>query len=133
MRREAQFQTLFRHWLMANKGKFTNAAFELKQTTGDSLPYSALAEHQEAYLEAVQHPTQGVLYKIPDDSRGIKPFDFVYLKMAQSWIVIRFPKFFCVIEYDNFLGFKLLSKRKSITSEEARRISTHCVKIGSTR
>lgn len=133
MRREAEFQSLFRHWLKANADKFDSCAFELKQTTNDSIPFDALAEHQDAALVAVQQTATGLLYKIPDDSRGIKPFDFVYLRDADAWVVIRFPAFFVVIDRDHFDYARKHSSRKSLTSAEAKEISTYCVELGSTR
>lgn len=133
MRREAEFQNLFRHWLKANAGLFDSCAFELKQTTGDSIPFDALAEHQDAALDAVQQVETGLLYKIPDDSRGIKPFDFVYLRDADAWVVIRFPKFFVVIDRDDFEYARKHSDRKSLTGDQAREISTHYVDLGRKR
>ncbi len=126
-KREADFGTLFRHWLKANQDKFESAGFELKQTRTNRLRFDAVVDHQIAALDAVQQPYTGLLYKAPDDSRGIKPFDFFYLKDADGWIVIRYPDFFCVIDIDDFRDERNSSKEKSLTSERAKYIATWIV------
>lgn len=128
MKREAEFQTLFRHWLRANP--MMTAAFELKQTRTDSLPFSDVQEHQIFALESVaEKKGKGLLYKIPDDSRGIKPFDMVYLRAARAFVVIRYPKCFCIIDVDAFTKEKRESDRKSLTSERARSIAQYTVDL----
>lgn len=126
-KREAAFQTLFRHWVRS-KPSLPTGAYELKQTTTDSIPFSDVQLHQLAALEAAQSGT-GILYKIPDDSRGVKPFDMVYLQSSTAWIVIRFPKFFCVISLESFEIEKSRSERKSLTSDRARAVSTWCTDL----
>ncbi len=121
IKRESKFTTLFRHWLMANP--LWSSAFELKQTTSDSLPFSAVQEHQIDALLAVSEGKKGLLYKAPDDSRGIKPCDLLYLRNADAYVVIKYPKFFCLIDVDTFVKEKKGNKRKSLTSERAEKIA----------
>lgn len=125
-KREAEFGTLFRHWLKTQR--FTSAAFELKQTTGTSLPFSDVPDHQ---LDALQAATtdHGILYKAPDDSRGVKPFDFFYLRNEPAYIVIRYPNSFHIISVGTFLFEKERSKRKSLTQERASDIAIVSVDI----
>jgi len=126
MKREFQFGKLFRHWLKANP--MPSAAFELKQTTTDSIPFSDVKEHQiDALLAA--HAGDGFLYKIPDDSAGIKPFDFVYLNDVQAYVVIRYPGAFYLITVARFLLEKQQSTRKSLTSKRAGEIASFGVKL----
>lgn len=126
-KREADFGTLFRHWLKANP--MISAAFELKQVKSNAMPFSAVKEHQIDALMAVQSK-QGILYKAPDDSRGIKPFDFFYLRNALAFIVIKYPKFFVLIEPEDFIKERdVLSKRKSLTSARAKAIAVMCVDL----
>ncbi len=127
IKRESKFQTLFRHWLRANKSKFPSCAFELKQTTTDSLPFTAVAEHQEVAMEAAE--TEGILYKAPDDSRGSKPFDFFWLREADAWVVIRYPNFFCIISRAVFFEEKKISDRKSLISKRAKWIAHIVVEL----
>ena len=125
IKREAAFTQLFRHWLKANP--MYSAAFELKQTTTDSLPFSDVQEHQMAALMAAEG--EGLIYKAPDDSRGIKPFDIFYLRHATSYIVIKYPHFFVIILARVFGYEKAMSARKSLTSRRARELSTVCVEL----
>jgi len=119
-KREADFGRLFRHWLKTTA--MISAAFELKQTISNSLPFSDVQEHQIDALSAAASRT-GILFKIPDDSRGVKPFDFFYLRHSLAFVVIKYPRFFCLIELEAFLREKEISKRKSLTSERAKAIS----------
>ena len=126
MKKEANFTLRFRHWLKANP--MPSCAFELKQTTGTSLPFSAVAEHQIDALLASKSK-EGFLYKIPDDSRSVKPYDLFYLRNAFAYVVIRYPRAFHVIDIDTFLLEKARSKRKSLTHSRAQEISTISVKL----
>ncbi len=126
-KREANFGILFRHWIKANP--MFNSAFELKQTTTNSIPFSDVQEHQLEALMAVQINKSGLLYKIPDDSRGVKPFDYVYLKNALAFVVIKYPTCFVLIEPQKFLNERDSSKRKSLTSERAKAISSISVDL----
>ncbi len=116
MKREALFGKQFRAWVKAQP-KMRSAAFELKQTTTNSIPFSAVQEHQIDALKAVK--TSGLLYKIPDDSRGVKPFDFVFLKTAPAYVVIKYPQGFVVIDVNIFCDEKERSDRKSLTWERS--------------
>jgi len=124
-KREANFGLTFRHWLKANP--LISGAFELKQTTSNALAFNAVKEHQLDALLAAESKT-GILYKAPDDSQGIKPFDYFYLRNALSFIVIKYPKFFVLIEPERFLKEKEKKERKSLTSQRAKEIATYVVK-----
>lgn len=136
IKREANFTILFRHWLYSKKGTiFKSCAFELKQTQTDFIPWEAIKEHQIDALMAVKHGKKGLLWKLPDDSRNIKPFDLFYLKNERAYIVIKYPNFFCFIDIDKFVKEKESRKiyvskiRKSLTSDRAREISFKVVKL----
>lgn len=120
IKREANFGVLFRHWVRSVLW-LQSGAFELKQTTTGSFPFDEVQEHQLDALLAAQ--TNGILYKIPDDSRGIKPFDMVYLKATPSYVVIRYPDFFCLILVNVFIQEKKMSTRKSLLAFRARAIA----------
>lgn len=117
MKREANFQRMFNHWLKEKygqifvfklpdcgyqnpfdvfsvdaKGKFS--AWELKQTQTDSIPFSAVMDHQIKALEIVD-----------------------------GYIAIKYPSFFCVINVHVFVEEKKKSDRKSLTSSRAKEIA----------
>ncbi len=126
MKREASFTTRFRSYLRAYP--MPSSAFELKQTTTDSIPFSALQEHQADALLATKSQT-GLLYKAPDDSRSSKPYDLFYLRNAYAWVVIKYPHAFYIIDIDTFLLESKNSKRRSLTSARAKEIATLSVKL----
>lgn len=127
IKREAKFTTLFRHWVRANKRNLFSSAFELKQTTGKSIPFSDVQEHQLDALLAAKH--DGLLYKAPDDSRGIKPFDMFFLYNARAFVVIRYPDFFCLIDVEVFIEERQISERKSLTAQRAREIAHEVIEL----
>lgn len=129
-KREADFGVLFRHWLKVHK--MHNAAFELKQTTSDRLPFSSLAEHQIIGLLAAKNDS-GILYKAPDDSRSVKPFDYFYLRNALAFVVIRYPKTAEIIDIEAFIMERDRTIAKSLTSERAKAISTISIKLSTDR
>lgn len=125
IKREAKFTSVFRHWLRANP--MHSAAFELKQTTSFSLPFGTVQEHQLDGLLAAKGT--GLLYKAPDDSRGIKPCDLLYLREAEAYVVIKYPSFFVLITVDNFIFEKESSPRRSLTTVRAREIASVIVDL----
>lgn len=125
-KREANFTTYFRHWLKSNP--MVSAAFELKQTTIDSIPFDSVREHQADSLEAVCSDV-GFSFKLPDDSMGYKPFDLIYFRNEEGYVVIRYPKEFHIISIETWLIEKAHSKRKSLTCDRAREISIKSVKM----
>lgn len=118
--KEKDFQTKFTRWAKANIRE--NAAFELKLAKAPSLPFDAIAEHQVANLLSVKH--RSLTYKIPDAGFDQKPFDCFTFSGASAYIVIMFyekrgEKEFYLIDIDEFLRWKDMSKRKSLTRAEA--------------
>ena len=126
IKREAKFGLTFRAWLKAHPESFpAGAVFELKQTS-TSLPFNSVQEHQFNALLAARHGA--FLYKIPDDSRGVKPFDMAYFAQTPAFVVVKYPKHFEIISVDNFLREAKISNRKSLTSQRAGEISIISVK-----
>lgn len=128
MKREADFGGVFRHWVKANMPFTGSCAIELKQTRTNRLLFSAVQEHQLEALNAARSYI-GILYKAPDDSRGVKPFDMFFLRNAGAFIVIKYPGQFSVIGYDTFMSEKGRSKEKSLTKERAEEIAWKTVKL----
>ncbi len=123
-KREANYQTYFNKWVK-NVYKKT-AVFELKQTQGDSIPFSDVVPHQVAALEQVRNGT--FVYKIPD--AGFQnPFDSFCLTKIPAFVVFFYAKSFHLISIDTFLLEKERSKRKSLTEKRAFEISVKSIKI----
>lgn len=119
MKREAKHQTRFNHW--AKEVYKKNAVFELKQTTGSSIPFDALQPHQELALLAVNDST--FVWKIPDLGYQ-NPFDSFCLTKLPAYVVLCFPESIELIPIQGFILERERSKRKSITYERAKAIST---------
>lgn len=124
IKREKSFQTTFNHWLK-NVYKKTGA-YELKQTTTGSLPFSAVVDHQVDALLNVRHGQ--FVFKIPDAGYQ-NPFDCFSLCEQPAYVVIKYDKFFCLISIDTWLLEKGRSKRKSLTSERAKEVSVVVVPL----
>lgn len=124
MKREAKFQTIFNKWVL-NVFKKT-AAFELKQTVNDRLPFSRLKDHQAAALWNAKHNM--LTYKLVDCGYQ-NPFDSVSLKCVPAYVVIRYQQFFCLIDIDAFIKEGDESEEKSLTSARAKEIAEMCVKL----
>jgi len=120
-KREATFQSKFNRFL---KHKFLKEnggrsfVFELKHANGAPLPYSAVLPHQRDALKAAKNG--GLVYKIPDDSRGYKPFDCFALSSIEAYVVILYRHTFYMIDIDRFLVKEMLSKQKSLSEEDAK-------------
>lgn len=121
MRREASFQTKFSRYLRYGYTGPT-AAFELKFVEGNSVPFNALRTHQRDSLLAAKHGR--LVYKIPDDSVGFKPFDCFALKGTDAFVVIGFGdgRVF-LIDIDDWCREEKESERKSLTVERAEQLA----------
>jgi penicillin-binding protein-related factor A (putative recombinase) len=118
MKREAKFNSLFNKWLK-NVYKRTGA-FELKQCD-TSLPFSDVKPHQVEALQQVRHGT--LVYKIPD--AGFQnPFDCFCMSEQPAYVVIKFTKGVAIVPIDTFVLESQRSKRRSLTWDRAKELST---------
>lgn len=122
--KERDFQTTFNHWLKAVHKK--TGAFELKQTKGNALPFTAVVPHQVQALLQVKNGT--LVFKIPDSGYQ-NPFDVFSLTREEAFVVIKYPNFFCLIDILDWCNEIERSDRKSLTSERACEIATTIVRI----
>ena len=119
MKREANFQTTFNHYLKSVHKK--TGAFELKQTKTNSIAFDLVVPHQEQALLNVKNGT--FVYKIPD--MGFQnPFDCFCMVSEDAFVVIKYPDFFCMIDINDWVQEKKISGRKSLTSTRAKEIAT---------
>lgn len=123
MKKEANFNTYFNHWLKEVYKK--TGAFELKQCSG-SLPFSAVAPHQ---LEALLQVHNGTLvYKIPDVGYQ-NPFDCLCMAGERAFIVIKYPSCFVLIDPETWQLESKRSKRRSLTEARAKQLSNLTIEL----
>lgn len=122
--REAKSAVLFRHWLRANPQ--ISGSYEIKDTRGKNyINFNEVTEQQLNYGLAIRG-NKGTLIRV----QGVngEP-DYIYLRNAPSWIVIRYPKSFEVISVEAFIQEKEKSKKKSLLLSRAKDISVISVKL----
>jgi len=126
--KESDFQTAFR-----DKNTI-HGVFELKFCKGKSLPFSALAKHQEEALLAASSP-EGLFHKITDQPifagskvrfTKPKPFDCFRLRNMDAFVVVmwwvpRKKKKVYYIRIQNWILARKEARRKSITEKIAYR------------
>ena len=122
-KREADFGIRLKHWLAKNP-QFS-CAYELKQTTTDSIPFDALEVQQVAYLRRISGP-EGELVRIIG-TKG-EP-DYVWLRNFPANVVVKYPRSFEVISIGTWVLEKSKSTRKSLTSARAKEISVISVRL----
>ena len=126
--KERDFQTEF-----AKRNKIIGV-FELKFCKGTSLPFSALASHQEQALLDISS-SSGLFHKITDspffkDPAGKmrftkpKPFDCFYLAYTPAYVVVMFwqprkKKKAYYIRIEDWIKLRKHAGRKSMTEEMA--------------
>lgn len=118
-KREANFQTIFNQYL---RKKRLVGFFELKDAKGDSLPFSAVKEHQLSGL--ISASNMGFVWKLSDEDSRQKPFDCFYASPANGYVVIKYGKVFYIILAQTFELERDLSTRKSLTKQRAKELST---------
>lgn len=79
-------QAAFSRWVQ-NRWSGGTAAFELKRVLNQSLPLSALKEHQ--YLALKQVAGNGIYHKIADGGFSQSPFDCFFL-VGKSYLVVAY-------------------------------------------
>ena len=116
---EAKFQTIFNQYL---RKKRMVGFFELKEAHGNSIPFSAVKEHQLSGLIAASN--NGFIWKLSDEDQREKPFDCMYAGQAPGYVVIKFGKVFYIMTAQVFEEERDLSTRKSLTRQRAKELST---------
>jgi hypothetical protein len=132
--KERNIQVLFGKWLQGTKLPYP-AAFELKITKKDSIPFKSVKEHQITALLAVKG--DGLYHKITDQPWIVgrpaftykKPFDCLWLNGIQGYIGVIFyiprqSKVLYLIEAETWHEESILSSRKSLTRKRASELAS---------
>lgn len=119
IKHESKSAILFRHWIKANP--FKTSAIETKDTRGkDYLNFNEISEAQLNWGMAIKSD-KGVLVRVQAIVEGMP--DYIYLRNEPAYIVIKYPKFFVLIDVEDFIEEKTISKKRSLTAERALKIS----------
>ena len=129
---EKHMQSIFGKYLKAHLPQ-QNEVYELKMTSGTSIPFKAVREHQVENLRVAEE--KDFYHKIADQpvSYGIgskyrftipKPFDCLSMTKSKAYVVVWFykprkEKVFIKMRIKDFLEMKKYAKRKSFTEEMA--------------
>lgn len=127
--KESSFGVLFGHWIKAYADKLDlqSCTFELKQTSTDSLPFSAVEQGQADHALAVRWASHGALIRVASGTAGAP--DYVFYRYAPAFIAIKYPSGFVLIDIDTFLLEKERSKRRSLTWTRACEIAWKVVQL----
>ena len=125
---EAKFGIEFRKWLKENcHGEYDmrSCSLELKHTRGRaSLPFDEVKPEQLAYASQIEG--NGALIRV----QGLKGEpDYIWLTNATAWIVVRYRRFWCMIEAQQFVWERDKGKSKSLSEERARAIASIIVEV----
>lgn len=123
-REEAKFGLIFRRWWEKNPRRGT---FELKDTRGKNyLSFSEVKDAQIRYGRLVSSK-KGVLIRLEPTIEGIP--DYGGYREDPAYIVIRYPKFFCLISIETFLLEKSRFSVGPLTAARARDIAVLVVEL----
>ena len=121
---ESKFSLKFRSWWRANR---MNGVFELKDSRGaSSIPFSEIKEEQiDSGL--ANKSKRGNLIRVQSGTIGTG--DYIGLVNFPSYIVIKYPTHFEIIDIETFNLEKNRSKLRSLTSKRAKEISIISVSL----
>jgi penicillin-binding protein-related factor A (putative recombinase) len=121
MKQEANSSLIFRHWLKANYKKFDSCTFEMKDTRGsNTFSLRELKEEQRNHALACKGDKGNLMRTV--GTTGIA--DYIFMRNAYAYIVIRYPKIMAIIDIDDFLH-----ETKGITSDRAEEIAIEVIQL----
>jgi len=98
--------------------------YELKVARGDKFFFSAIEEHQNEALPALEE--EGLVWKLSDEDMRKKPCDGFCTPPLPSFLVVKFGDLFCFLHYQKIKQMRDAGA-KSIDRVEAYRIADRVV------
>lgn len=118
---EAKFGFKFRKWVEDNYKSLVSCTFETKDTRGsNSFPFSELTEDQMTRGMQIKSD-KGCLIRVEMGTIGAP--DYNYYRNAPSFVVIKYPKGWEVIDIETLINESKKSKRRSLLHSRAKEIS----------
>jgi len=121
---ENQYQSFLSQYLRECKGFY--GYFELKATTLDYLSFNKIEVHQYEGLQATEK--NGLYWKMSDQDMRLKPCDCFKTPPLPSYIVIRFPDAYYMVDIKHIVRMKEEGKI-AIKREEAKQLADKIIKI----
>lgn len=120
---EAKVTTKLRVWFQSVAT--SSCPIEVKHTRGKKVfTMSELKEHQQNWLLAAT-TDHGIWWKIPDTGYGYNPFDVLFYKNSDAFVVIAFPVWVVAIHIQDIL----IISSSSLDEETAIQLSVFKVKL----
>lgn len=126
-KREAGWQTKWKAYVEDQHKKGINFYYELKQTKTNSLAYNQFKEHQLPDLESLK--SGGLVWKLSDQDQRKKPCDGFSAPPQPTYVVIKYPAGYVMIDVTDFIQEIKTSKRKSLSIARALELSYKIVKL----
>ncbi len=123
-KKEAKWQTIWNQYLRETK---IPGFFELKQTTKNSLPFSAIEIHQYDGLQATE--LSGLVWKLSDEDSRQKPCDAISIPPLPSYVVIKFPDAYYMIRIGEIVKLRE-NGGIGLTVEQAGEVAEKVVRLG---
>lgn len=120
IKREAKHTVVWGNYLRNNK-QFIGI-FEVKQTRGDRLYFSAFEPQQITSLVAVEE--NGYVHKFSDADPRLKMADISSVPPQPAYVVIKFKEAFVAIRIGDFVNFMNTTENTYITYDESVAIAT---------
>jgi len=122
-KKEADFGIEIKHWIEKHASVMITCSLEAKHTRGkDSLPFSEVKSEQIAFALRISSDKGAWIRTLGMNGEP----DYIFLRNEVAYIAIKYIKFFCVITIGNFLYARDTTKKKSLSAEHAREISSYC-------
>ena len=125
-RSEKHWQQIFNQYL---REKRLHGYYELKQTSADSFPFSKIETNQYEGLQATKK--EGLVWKLSDEDRRLKPCDTLCIPPLPSYIVIKFEDAFYFIDIDDIVAMRERGEA-GITKARANVIAKRILRLTAT-
>lgn len=122
---EASFGILLRHWFRANGISMLTCHIEIKDTRKENSFYFRELAQEQIDVALACSSDKGCLIRNASGTTGSG--DYLFMRNAPAWIIIKYPLGFVFIGIETFVMEKERSKRKSLTWERAQEISVKIV------
>jgi hypothetical protein len=122
--KEADFGTeIFKPWIDKNYKQFESASFELKDTRGQKLFNLSELKPKQKTSSLLNKSDKGNLIRVSSGTVGAA--DYIYLRNAYAFVVIKYPKFFAICDVNDLI----VIKEKSLSIEHVNNIALTIVQV----